>query len=304
MKQALHIPSLVLCAVLAIFAGGARGAIDVFACEPEWAALVQELAADRAIVYSATTAQQDPHRIEARPSLIAHARRARLLVCTGAELEVGWLPVVLRQSANPGIQPGAPGYFLAAEHVRLLDVQQSVDRSAGDVHPAGNPHLHYDPRNIARVAAALIERIAAVDPANAQTYRDRGQAFQARWAEAIGTWERRATPLRGAKSISHERAMAYLNAWLGFVEVGTLQPKPGIPPTTSHLAGLLERVRADAPRFILLTPYDDPRPADWLAERAKIRSVVVPFTVGGTDAARDLYGLFEDTIRRLLESPK
>jgi zinc/manganese transport system substrate-binding protein len=291
-------------ATLGTAPGVGRAEIDVLACEPVWGALAAELAGDKARIYTATTALQDPHRAEARPSLLARARSATLLVCTGADLEVGWLPVVLRQAGNPRIQPGAPGHLLAADHVPLLEVPKVLDRSLGDVHPAGNPHLWYDPRNIARVATVLVERLATADPPNADAYRARGAAFQVRWQEAIAGWQRAAAPLRGVKSISYHLDMTYLYAWLGIVNDGALEPKPGIPPGAGDLAALLERTRRDPPRFIVITPFQDRRAADWLAERTRAPVVVVPFTVGGTDEARDLYGLFADTIARLLEASK
>jgi len=291
-------------AALVIAAGLARAEIDVFACEPEWGALVAEIAGDKARVYTATTGLQDPHRAEARPSLLARARSASLLVCTGADLEAGWLPVVLRQANNPRIQPGTPGHLLAADHLTLLDVPKVLDRSLGDVHPAGNPHVQYDPRNIARVANVLVERLVTIDPPNADTYRTRGEAFQARWRDAIAGWQREAAPLRGTKAISYHRDMTYLYAWLGIVNDGTLEPKPGIAPAAGDLAVLLERTRKNPPRIIVITPFQDRRAADWLAERTRAPVVVVPFTVGGTSEARDLYGLFADTIARLLGALK
>jgi zinc/manganese transport system substrate-binding protein len=291
-------------AALVLAAGLARAEIDVFACEPEWGALVAEIAGDNARVYTATTALQDPHRAEARPSLLARARSASLLVCTGADLEVGWLPVVLRQAGNARIQAGMPGHLLAADHVALLDVPKVLDRSLGDVHPAGNPHVQYDPRNIARVGSVLVERLVTIDPPNADTYRTRGEAFQARWRDAIAGWQREAAPLRGVKAISYHLDMSYLYVWLGIVNDGTLEPKPGIPPAAADLAVLLERTRKDPPRFIVITPFQDRRAADWLAERTRAPVVLVPFTVGGTPEARDLYGLFADTIARLLGALK
>src|SRR5207247_1363010 len=163
-------------------------ALEVFACEPEWGALATELGGDKADVFVATTARQDPHQIQARPALIARLRSADLVVCTGAELEIGWLPVLLRQAANGRIQPGSPGYFEAAQHVRLLEVPTRLDRAEGDIHPAGNPHIQADPRNIAAVAAALAPRMQQLDPANAGTIAARAQNFAARWNAAMQRW--------------------------------------------------------------------------------------------------------------------
>src|SRR5947208_10561326 len=141
-------------------------ALEVFACEPEWAALATELGGDKVEVFSATTARQDPHQIQARPALIARLRSADLVVCTGAELEIGWMPVLLRQAANARVQPGTPGYMEAAPQVRMLEVPARLDRAEGDIHAAGNPHIQTDPRNIVAVAAALARRMAEIDPAD------------------------------------------------------------------------------------------------------------------------------------------
>ncbi len=136
----------------AVVALPAAAALNVFACEPEWGALTQELGGDKTSVYSATTALQDAHRIEARPSLIARIRSADLLVCSGSELEIGWIPLLLTQSGNPRIQLGSPGYFEASQYVVKLEIPKVIDRALGDLHPGGNPHVHTDPRNIARIA--------------------------------------------------------------------------------------------------------------------------------------------------------
>jgi zinc/manganese transport system substrate-binding protein len=277
----------------------AAAALNIFACEPEWGSLARELAGDRANVYVATTALQDPHRIEARPSLIARARSADLMVCTGAELEVGWLPLLLTQSGNARIQLGRPGYFEAADHVALLEVPRVLDRSQGDVHPAGNPHIHLDPRNIAYVAEALAQRLVELDPANGDTYRARSRQFLARWQQAIARWEKTAAPLKGMPIVVHHKNV-YLSNWLGMREVGTLEPRPGLPPTATHLSELLAALARDPARAVVRAAYHDPRAAEWLAERAKIPAVTIAFTVGGNDKALDLFGLFDDTLARLL----
>jgi zinc/manganese transport system substrate-binding protein len=278
----------------------ALAALDVFACEPEWGALVPELGGDKANVYTATTAQQNPHYIEARPSLLAKARRADLVICTGADMEAGWLPVVLSQSGNAKIQPGSPGFFEAASVVDKLEVPRQLDRAMGDVHASGNPHVHLDPHNVSIIAAKLTERLAQLDAANAAFYIERGRTFQDKWRGAISQWERDAVPLKGLQLVTYHKDFSYLIAWLGMREVANLEPKPGIPPTASHLAELLAKLKSDPADAIVHSTYSDPKPAAWLAERAGIPAVVLPFTVGGSDSAKDLYGLFSDTIERLL----
>jgi zinc/manganese transport system substrate-binding protein len=275
-------------------------ALKVFACEPEWGALARELGGDKVTVYEATTALQDPHRIEARPSLIARARSADLVVCTGADLESGWLPLVLAQSGNPKIQPGQPGYFEATSAVSLIERPARLDRSLGDVHAAGNPHVHLDPRNIAKIAAALSERMTQLDASDAAYFRGRTKSFLDRWRAATAKWERDAAPLKGLPLVVHHKDLSYLIRWLGMGEVGSLEPKPGLPPSTGHLGELLDRLKQAPAKAVVRSAYADPRPADWLAQHAKIPAVMVPFTVGGTDKAKDLFGLYEDTLARLL----
>ena len=282
----------------------AHAALRVLACEPEWAALATELGGDKVQATSATTAQQDPHHIEARPSLIARARNADFLACTGMELESGWLPVLLQQSGNPKIQPGRPGYFEAGRHVPPLDVPARLDRAQGDVHAAGNPHIQTDPRNIARVAAALAAALAAADPAEANTYQTRLKDFSARWEAARQRWEQAAASLRGVSVIEHHRNLDYLLAWLGMPVVGTLEPKPGLEPSAAHLAQLLQEQARRPAQLILRAAYQDARAADWLADKARIPAVLLPFTVGGTPEARDLFGVFDDTIKRLTGARK
>jgi zinc/manganese transport system substrate-binding protein len=282
----------------------AAAALRVLACEPEWAALAQELAGDKATVYTATTARQDPHLIQAKPSLIAATRNADLVVCTGAELETGWLPILLRQSGNAGIQPGTPGYFEAADYVQKLELPARLDRSAGDVHPGGNPHIQTDPRNIALVATALSRKLAELDRDNAAFYQSRYADFNGRWASAVQGWERKAAPLRGSKVVVQHRAFPYLEQWLGLVQVAALEPKPGVEPSSAHLSEVLGQLQKQPARMILRAAYNDGRASEWLAERARIPVVVLPFTVGGDEQSKDLFGLFDDTVARLLEALK
>jgi len=297
MKRILHTILLTLAALLM---APAHAGLNILACEPEWSALALEIGGSKVKASSATTAFQDPHKIEARPSLIARARNADLLVCTGLELEAGWLPVLLQQSGNGKIAPGQPGHFEAGLYVNKLDIPTSVDRSQGDVHAAGNPHIQLNPYNIGHVAHALAQRMAELDPANANYYRNRHRDFAARWQAAIRKWEQQAAPLRGVAIVEHHKNMEYLLHWLGMVEVGTLEPKPGVEPGVAHLSKLLRQLQQRPAKMVLRSAYQDPRASRWLAERAKIPAVVLPFTVGGNNQAKDLFGLFDSTVQMLL----
>jgi zinc/manganese transport system substrate-binding protein len=288
------------------FAGAAFAApalaLNVFATVPEWGALARELGGSDIEVYTATTALQNVHRIQARPSLIAKYRQADLLVATGAELEIGWLPALAEKGNNPKLRPGAPGYFEASRHVQMLEVPAVLDRSMGDVHPYGNPHIQTDARNILLIAKPLAERMGQLDPQRAQGYRSRYQAFAAKWQQAIARWEAQAKPLAGLSVITTHRDSVYLFAWLGLREVATLEPKPGIPPSAGHLEKVLAGLKQTPARLVLRAAYQDAKPAEWISQRAGIPVVELPFTVGGAAGADDLYGLFEVTIARLRQA--
>ena len=287
--------------LLSLLAPLTANALNVFACEPEWGALIKELAGETVELTVATTAFQDPHRLQARPSLIAAARSADLLVCTGADLEIGWLPLLLRRSGNPDIQPGNPGNFLAADYVRRIEVPRVVDRSQGDVHPQGNPHIHLHPRNIERVAAALAGRLSELNPADAEEYDSRAEDFLARWSDARDRWEERGLALEGMRLVSHHRSFSYLAIWLDLDIVATLEPKPGIPPSGTQLGRLLEQLTPRPPLGIIRAPFENEKPASWLSERLGVPVIELPFTVDGNDDSTDLFALFERTIAVLEE---
>jgi zinc/manganese transport system substrate-binding protein len=287
--------------LLALASLPATATLQVFATVPEWGALAREIGGDKVSVFTATTALQDPHRIQARPSLLAQARRASLVVATGADLEIGWLPLVLRDSGNATIQTGQPGYFEAARYVTLRDVPAVLDRAQGDVHPAGNPHIQLDPRNMLKIGEALASRLGELDPPNAQAYLAGYQAFAGKWQAAITRWEKEAMPLRGVAVLAHHNSFVYLAHWLGFKVTGALEPKPGVEPTSGQLSSLVARQQGAPARMVLRTAYQSDGPSLWIAGKAGIPAIMLPFTVGGTPEAGDLYGLFDDTVQRMLK---
>jgi zinc/manganese transport system substrate-binding protein len=293
MKQSLAILFLLL-------PFSANADLKVFACEPEWAALAQEIGAEKVTAFAATTALQDPHYIQARPSLIARVRSADLIVCSGAQLEIGWLPALLQKANNARVRPGTSGYMEASAHVLRFDATDNVDRSQGDIHPQGNPHVQTDPRNIGRISAALTRRMAELDPESADHYRSRHADFSARWDAAIQRWEEKAAPLRGKRVITHHKSWVYLERWLGLDEVGNLEAIAGLPPTAAHLSKLTRSFADGGADVIVRSPYQDEKPARWLSERTGIPETVLPLTVGGTEAATDLFSLYDDIIDRLL----
>ncbi|MCL1825410.1 MAG: zinc ABC transporter substrate-binding protein [Betaproteobacteria bacterium] len=297
MKRILSL-LLLLCAL------PAAAAVKVLATVPEWGALAREIGGERVDVMVATSAMQDPHRIEARPSLIARTRTADLVVAAGADLEVGWLPLLLRESGNRRVQPGQPGYLEAASVVQLRDVPQTVDRAMGDIHAAGDPHLHLDPRNIPVVAVALSERLAQIDPAGATAYRDNLDRFIGRWRDAMTRWETESASLKGCAFLQAHRSFGYLAHWLGMENRGELEPKPGIEPGSAHLSRIVANQQNAPAAMILRAAYQSEMAGKWVSERTGIPLVTLPFTVGGTPQATDLFGLFDDTLVRLKSAVK
>ena len=287
--------------VLTATAVPANAALNILATVPEWAALAQEIGGDKVKVSSATTGMQDPHRIEARPSLVARARNADLLISTGAELEVGWLPVVLRESGNPRIQPGQPGNFEAAQYVTMLEVPTRLDRADGDVHAAGNPHIQTDPRNILRVGQALSKRLGEIDTANAAAYQANLARFAERWTVAIARWEKTAAPLRGALVVVQHASFTYLLNWLGMKQIPTLEPKPGVEPSAAYLSDVVAKTSGRGVKMVIRAAYNSPRPAEWFSREANVPIAVLPFTVGGDEKATDLFSTFDLTISRLVQ---
>jgi zinc/manganese transport system substrate-binding protein len=294
--------AFVIAAAACALATPAYADLSVFACEPEWGALAKEIGGDKASIYVATTGAQDPHQVQARPSLIAKARNADIAVCTGAELEIAWMPMIAQQAANPKLQAGAEGMFEAASFVHLQEVPVAFDRAQGDIHSQGNPHVQTDPRNMLTIAKPLADRFAQLDAANAAYYQQRYADFAKRWSAAVAKWNADAAPLRGTPIAVQHTSWIYLEQWLGLKRVVALEPKPGVPPSSGYLAEVLGKLQATPVKVVIRAAYEDDRPSAFVSERMKVPAVVLPFTVGGTDRAKDLFSLYDDTIKRLKDA--
>lgn len=273
MKQLMMVFTLLLASQ------ASQAGLRVLACEPEWAALVVELASDLATVTSATTAHQDPHTVQARPSLIASARNSDLLVCAGADLEAGWLPLLLQKSANPRIQPGQTGHFIASRYVKLLGKPASTDRRHGDIHADGNPHIHTSPLYMLKVADALLPVLQQLLPQHAEQLKLNHADFRQKLLAALQQWQTQISALHGKKVVVHHDNWLYLNAWLGITSVATLEPKPGLPPSSGHLASLMTQLKATPAELIIHTTYQDDKAAQWLSGKTAIPVLALPATV-------------------------
>ena len=215
-NMTMRLFKIILVGLFCITSNVANAIVNIFSCEPEWESLAKEIGGEKVKTFSATHAKQNPHYIRARPSLIARARKADLFVCAGGGLEVGWLPLLL-QKAGTDVQPGAVGYLMASDHVPVIETPVLVDRSQGDVHPEGNPHVHLNPHNVLLIAKELANRMKAIDATNADFFQSRMTDFEVRWLQAITRWEEQANYLKGSSVVVHHKAFSYLNNWLGSV---------------------------------------------------------------------------------------
>jgi zinc/manganese transport system substrate-binding protein len=288
-----------LIAILMVASSQAQ-AVTVFACEPEWAALTKTLLPE-ATLRTATTHLQDPHHIEARPSLIAQLRSADFAICTGAELEAGWLPMLQERAGNQKVQNGQPGMFYAAEQVELIDAYKgTITPFSGDVHAQGNPHFHTDPRRVIRVAQALAVRLGQVFP-DKKSQVDQNQArFVSELSRRIVIWEKQAAPLKGRTVITQHASFAYLWLWLGLTPIADLEPRPGVPPTASHLEKVMALSKTQQPVGIVIAQHHDPKPGRWLANRMGMESslLILPATVSD-EQADSLFRWFDQLISQL-----
>ena len=271
--------------------------LRILACETEWGQLATEIGGDLVQVKNASAPGQDAHHIQARPSLLAQVRRADMVLCTGAELETGWLPVLLNRGSNPAVRQ-APGLFLAAEQVDRLEIPATLDRADGDVHAMGNPHVHLDPHRVITISRQLAERFAQLDPDNADAYRQQQQAWQTAFEAQISDWEAQAASLKGLNVITYHRTWSYLLDWLGMNRVDELEPKPGLPPTPGHLATLVRKADEQQVGLILYRPINGDDAASWLTKRTAACAVELPFSPG-EEGTNTLASLYSTVIQRL-----
>ncbi len=288
--------------ILGLLSQSSLAAINILACEPEWAALATALGKESVKVHSATTYQQDPHHIQARPSLIAKARKADLLICSGAGLEEGWLPLLIRKSNNTKIQAGNTGYFIATEHVSLLGKTMNVDRSEGDVHGLGNPHIHMHPDYMLQVASALSSTLSQIEPDKKADFAKNLVEFTAGIQQMKNRLQSKIDTLQGKQLIVHHDSWVYLCEWLGLEKVATLEPKSGLPPSTSHLSGLLKQFKDKPAYSIIYSSYQDGKPAEWLSKRSNTPAIMLPYSVDDWKQSGSLASYYESLINSLLKA--
>jgi zinc/manganese transport system substrate-binding protein len=294
-----------LAAAFVLSAAPARAALNVVATTQDLAAIAQEIGGDKIKVTPLAKGYQDPHFVEAKPSFILTLNRADLLIVVGRDLESAWLPALITQSRNARIQPGAAGYLDPSTTARILEVPTgAVTRAMGDVHSLGNPHYWLDPENGRRIAKAIKDKLVQMDPANATYYAGREADFGRRLSEAQQRWRAQMAPFKGLKVITYHRSWANFVEAFGIDVVGYVEPKPGIPPTPQHTLDVINAMKAQNVKLILVEPYFDLKTPNSIAAKAAGRVVVLPPSVGGVPQAADYFKLFDTDIALLLDAIK
>jgi zinc/manganese transport system substrate-binding protein len=290
-------------AVAALVPARAQAKLKVAASIETLADLTRQVGGDRVDVTSLSRGIMDPHYVQAKPSLVLGLNRADALVYVGLELEAGWLPPLVRQSRNGRIQQGEPGNIDASTAIDVQDVpRMPADkmRAMGDIHPLGNPHYWIPPKNARAIAQLLARRLAALDPEGAGAYKANLAAFEGKLAAKEKEWAERAKPLAGTKVVTHHKSWTYVSGWLGLVEVGYLEPKPGTPPSADHTSRLIAAMRAEGARLVIHEPFYPSTLAKFVAEKGGAREVSLPSDVGATPAIKTYFELVDAVIASLV----
>jgi zinc/manganese transport system substrate-binding protein len=277
--------------------------LNVVATLPDFANIAALIGGDNIEITSIVRGPEDAHFIDARPSFIRVLNRADVLIEGGADLEIGWLPVLVNGARNNKILADAPGHLVLAKHITLLDVPtQPVDRSMGDVHPRGNPHFWLDPDNGRIIAAKIAETFANLDSKNSESYKKNLREFETKLKQKTGEWEKRLAPFRGTKIITYHKSYDYFAKRFGFELVGQLEPKPGIEPTAVHINGLVQRGKEEAVKLMIIEPFRPRRTAEQVAKAIGARLLILPDKVSAVKEADDYFAIFEYNINRIAEA--
>jgi zinc/manganese transport system substrate-binding protein len=280
--------------LFSLLATPAFAGMNVVATLPWIGNLARELGKDRIKVTVLVKPSQDPHLLEAKPSMILAARKADIIMYNGLDLEIGYLPLILEASKNPKLMPGKTGNFDCSQFVSVVEKPISVDRSMGDVHPLGNPHYHFSPANILRVAEGMTALLAEADKDNAGFYRANFKTFSERLREKQKPW--RAAPLKGMKYVAYHKLFEYLAAEFGLQFIGYIEPKPGIPPSAAHIEELIEAMKRAKPAGIVVTPVYGLKEAEYLSTKTGVRVIVLPNDVGSLPGTDDWFSFMDKII--------
>jgi zinc/manganese transport system substrate-binding protein len=292
-------------ALVLLAAAPARAALNVVAATQDLASIAQEVGGDKVKVTALAKGYQDPHFVEAKPSFVLTLNKADLLIVVGRDLEIGWLPPLITQSRNARIQPGANGYLDPSQSAKILELPTgAVTRAMGDVHPLGNPHYWLDPENGRRIATAIKDKLSQLDAANAAVYAQRAADFDRRLAAAQQRWKAQMAPYKGIKVVTYHRSWANFTDAFGLEVIGYVEPKPGIPPTPQHTLDVINAMKAQNVKIILVEPYFDTKTPNSIAANTGAKVLVLPPSVGGVPQASDYFALFDTDIQMIVDAIK
>jgi zinc/manganese transport system substrate-binding protein len=298
---ALILATLILSFILPTAAQAKK--LNVVTSTTDMAALTQEVGGDKVNVESIAKGYQDPHFVEAKPSFLLKLRQADLLISVGLQLEIGWLPPLITQSGNPRIQVGAPGYLDASQFAEILEIPQgTVTRAEGDVHPLGNPHYWLDPDNGRRIARGIAGKLSDLDPEDAAYFQQRIQDFDKRLTAAEQKWDSEMKPYRGRKLVTYHRSFPNFAKHFGLDVIGYVEPRPGIPPTPSHTLELIQLMKRDNCRVVLVEPYFDLKTPQSIGRQTAAQVVVYLPSVGGEKQVTNYFELFDYDIALLIKA--
>jgi zinc/manganese transport system substrate-binding protein len=283
--------------MLFVFVTPSFAKVNTVATLPWIGSIAKEIGKDRIEITTLIKPGQDPHFAEAKPSMILAARKADLLMYNGLELEIGYLPRIIESSNNPNIQPGKKGNLDCSQFITPIEKPSSFDRSMGDVHPLGNPHYHFSPKNILKVAEGMANAFSEIDAGNTEFYRSNLQLFKDRLTERQKQWSNK--PLKGKKYVSYHKLLEYLAQEYGFQIQGYIEPKPGIPPSAGYLSEMIKSMKKTKPNAVLATDVAGKKEAEALSLKTGVRAVVLPHDVGATEAAKDWFSLIDETLKGL-----
>jgi zinc/manganese transport system substrate-binding protein len=278
------------------FSSNAKAKLNIFACEAEWAALTKEIVQDKANIYVAVKSGQDAHYLQARPSLINQARKADFLICNGADLEIGWLNLVIQNSRNNNIKKGNMAHFMAADHVQLLEIPKELDRKYGDIHAYGNPHLHLNPNNLLIIAKKLTIALVKTDPSNKNFYEENLKKFIFTLTQNLNLWQKKAQKLAQQKIIVIHKRYVYLVEWLGLNQVATIEELPGISPSLRHLKDIKQQFANQDNILAIIAPFDSNSYIKWLIENTNSKIVTLPFAPAEN---QDIFSFYNEIITKL-----
>jgi ABC-type Zn uptake system ZnuABC Zn-binding protein ZnuA len=303
MSDRLPILSIVVLGLLVAWARPSHAKLDVVASTPDLAAIAREVGGDRADVTSLARGTEDVHFVDPKPSFIRILNQADALIEGGADLEAGWLPSLIVNARNPKIQLGKPGRIAAAEAVSLLEVPAGpIDRSMGDVHPFGNPHFTLDPVNGKLIARQIGERLCSLVPGDCPIFRANLKQFEDKIDSRLVLWQKQMAPLRGTRVVSYHKSYSYFAERFGLRVVNTIEPKPGIPPSASHVRDLVGQMKAEGVALIVMEPNRERKTPAFLAQETGAKVAVVPSMVGGGKEASDYPALFDFIVKTVLEA--